>query len=286
MNVISPDAPPALDPLSDRVSYSVPTDPLGKRTLIRVIEMLTGQPKLQRLYDHYLATRNDGDVFWHSAVEYLRLNVEFDKSQLAGIPPEGPLIVLANHPFGVLDGIAIGHILSLVRQDFKLIAHAALGRAQVFRPYLIPIEFDGDSSALRSNVQSKRKAIEHLGQGGSLIIFPAGRVSTAQKTFGRATDDPWKMFPGRLVELSGAPVVPVYFAGQNGRLFHFVSKFSGTLREALIFREVAKRIGGHIEARIGEIISPEELGAFDDRRMLLDFIRKRIYDMSGEINLD
>ena len=78
------------------------------------------------------------DNFWHSAVDYLKLSVNFEQARLTAIPSQGPLIVVANHPFGVLDGIAVGHITSLVRKDFKLLAHAALGRcgtvAAVFDP--------------------------------------------------------------------------------------------------------------------------------------------------------
>ena len=268
--------------LSDRVTYSDPGDPAGRRMVIRLVELMTGQPKLQRLYDRYVHTRRPDDVFWHSAVDYLRLTVDYDREALAQFPADGPLIVVANHPFGVLDGIAIGHMLSQVRHDFKLLAHAALGRAQVFRPYLIPIEFDGDSSALRSNVFSKRAALAHLAEGGSLIVFPAGRVSTAEKVFGRAIDDPWKLFPGKLIEISGAPVVPVYFEGQNGYLFHFVSKFSGALREALILREVARQIGGRVNAHIGRRMSAEDLRDFDSRQALLDHIRDTVYSLAPE----
>jgi putative hemolysin len=267
--------------LADRVTYSVPDDPFGKRTLIKAVELLTGQPTLQRLYDRYMESRGAEDDFWRSAVEYLRLDVRFDRGALAAIPRTGPLILIANHPFGVLDGIAAGHILSTVRGDFKLIAHAALGRAQVFRPYLIPIAFDGDSAALRANVHSKRMARAHLRDGGSLIIFPAGRVSTARKMFGTAEDDPWKLFPATLIQTSGAPVLPVHFEGQNGRLFHFVSKFSGTLREALILREVARRIGGQITAQIGAPMDPADLARFEDRQALLDHVRARVYSLPG-----
>lgn len=273
---------PVDEKISDRVTYSVPGDPLGRRMLIKTIELLTGQPRLQRLYDQYVSTRSPDDIFWNSAVDYLDLDVRFNREALANVPKSGPLVMVANHPFGVLDGIAAGHILSAVRKDFKLIAHAALGRARVFRPYLIPIEFDGDSSALRSNVRSKQIAVEHLQEGGSLIIFPAGRVSTATKMFGTATDDPWKLFPAKLIQMSGAPVLPVHFEGQNGRLFHFVSKFSGTLREALILREVAKQIGGQIEATVGDPMSPEQLSAYDDRKALLDHVRAQVYDLADK----
>lgn len=259
------------------VSYCNPDDSLSRQILIRCVELLSGQPRLQRMYDDYCSRYFGTEDFWQSAVDYLRLSVRFEESRLQAIPKRGPLIVVANHPFGVLDGIAVGHITSQVRPDFKLLAHAALGRAEPLRPYLIPIEFDGASSAVRSNVQSKRKAIGHLEDGGALVIFPAGRVSTAENVFGRATDAPWKLFAGKLIAHSGATVVPIFFEGQNHVLFHLVSRFSEALREALLMSEVVRRIGDEIRAHIGNPIRPTELLRGADRQALLDDLRETVY---------
>ena len=122
------------------------------------------------------------------------------------------------------------------------------GVAEPLRPYLIPIEFDGASSAVRSNVESKRQALSHLHNGGALVIFPAGRVSTSEKLFGKATDAPWKLFAGKLIAQTEATVVPIFFEGQNRFLFHLVSRFSEALREALLMSEVARRIGDNVQA--------------------------------------
>jgi putative hemolysin len=261
------------------VSYCNPDDPLGKQILIRAIELVSGQPKLQRLYNDF-RDQNPGDEnFWAEAVERLGLNVALDTKELSSIPAAGPLIVVANHPYGVLDGIAMGYILSQVRSDFKFLAHAALGRAEPLRPYLIPIAFDGASSALRGNVASKRAAMRHLSDGGAMVIFPAGRVSTAPKILDRAVDADWKLFAGKLIAKSNATVVPVFFEGQNSWLFHLVSKFSETLREALILREVCRKIGADIYSYIGAPIENEPLSAFDDRREMLDFLRERVYGL-------
>ncbi len=272
------DTPPVED-LDNRVTYCDPDDPLGRRVVIGAVEKLTGQPKVQRLYERYLRERDADDNFWQSAVDYLRLTVTYDAVRLAAMPATGPLIVIANHPFGVIDGIAIGYLVSRVRNDMKVIAHAALGRAHVFRPYLIPIEFDGSSSALRSNVASKRAALQTLDDGGALIVFPAGRVSTADTVFGAARETPWKLFTAKLVEASGAPVVPIFFEGQNGPMFQFVSKFSDTLREALILREVVRRIGGEVSARIGDPLSPESLTGLPSRQALLDHLRDAVVSL-------
>jgi len=266
-------------PAQDHLTYANLDDPFMRRCVIKVVEKVTGRPKVQRLYDDYLETQAADDDFWGSAVRYLDLTVRHDRRALSAIPKEGPVILIANHPFGVLDGIAAGYLLSRVRQDVQIIAHASLGQASVFRPFLIPISFEGESSALRQNVASKRKALAHLGAGGSLILFPAGAVSTAQKTFGTATDAPWKIFCAKLIESANATVVPVYFEGQNGSMFHFVSKFSGALREALIIREVAKRIGGEITARIGDPIEAQTLKGFSDRQAVLDHLRDVVYGL-------
>ncbi|MEC7593273.1 MAG: lysophospholipid acyltransferase family protein [Pseudomonadota bacterium] len=261
------------------VSFINPGDPLWRRILMRVVELMTGQPKLQRLYDDYKRTRSEDDNFWESAVEYLNVDIHYDRAQLDALPKEGPLIVVANHPFGVLDGIAIGYILSRVRPDIKILAHSVLGRAEPLRPYLIPILFEGENGALRANVESKRIAMQHLGNNGTIIIFPAGRVSTAEKIFGEATDSPWKLFAGRLITHSNATVVPIFFEGQNSWVFHFVSKFSASIREAVLLREVLKQIGTKVVSHIGAPIDPASLTEIGDRQAILDYLREAVYDL-------
>jgi len=218
-------------------------------------------------------------------VEWLRLTVNYNAQQLDAIPSEDPLIVIANHPYGVVDGIAVSYLTSLVRKDIKLLAHATLGRAGALRPFLIPIEFEGDSSALRSNVESKRTAIRHLRDGGALVIFPAGQVSTAPRVFDQAVDAPWKLFAGKLVATSQATVVPVFFEGQNSLLFHLVSRFSTALREALLLRELAKRIGADVTAHIGVLTSFEELADWSDRHALVEHLRDMVYSLDPDRDL-
>lgn len=261
------------------VSYCNPGDPLHRQMMIRAVELVTGQPRLQRIFNEYQRTKQEQDDFWDAAIHWLRLTVNYDLGRLNDIPSEGPLVVVANHPYGVLDGIAIGYITAQVRRDFKLLAHATLGRATALKPYLIPITFEGSSSAVRANVQAKRTALSHLREGGAIVIFPAGRVSTAPQVFGRAMDAPWKLFAGKLVAVSDATVVPMFFEGQNSWLFHFVSRFSESLREALLLREVAKRIGADVTAHIGTPIPSGDLRGWSDRQALLDHLRDAVYGL-------
>jgi putative hemolysin len=258
------------------ISYASPDDPLHRHILIRAFESATGQPKLQRIYDDYMRqvrVRED-DNFWRSAVDRLGVDVRFDARRAAAVPAKGPVILIANHPFGVLDGIAAGYILSHVRPDFRVMAHAALGRAEPLKPYLIPVEFEPGKMAVRNNVAAQRAALRYLKDGGAIIVFPAGAVSTAPKVVGRAVDLPWKPFAAKLIQASGATVVPLFFEGQNGLMFHFVSRFSASIREALLLREVAKRMGGAISAHIGDPIPAAETApAAVGRDALLDRLR-------------
>lgn len=264
------------------VSYCNPDDPLPRQLVVRAVEQVTGQPRLQRIYDEYRLVEKDDDNFWQSAIERLRLTVNYDSHRLNAIPAEGPLIVVANHPYGVLDGIAIGYLTSQVRSDFKVLANASLGRAEALRPYLIPISFDETQAAVRANVEAKRAAVRHLTNGGSIVIFPAGGVSTAPKVFGRAVDAPWKTFTGRLIATSGATVVPMFFEGQNSWLFHLASRFSQALREALLLREVVRRIGADITAHIGAPIPFADLTNWPDRLALIEHLRELVYGLDPE----
>ncbi|MEM8813970.1 MAG: lysophospholipid acyltransferase family protein [Pseudomonadota bacterium] len=266
------------------VSYCQPDDPLIRQLFVRAIERLTGQPRLQRIYDEYNRTRGPDDNFWQSAVSWLQLKIRYDGRRLENVPADGPLIVIANHPYGVLDGIAVSYLTSLVRKDFKLLAHETFGRAEPLRPYLIPITFDGASSAVRQNVEAKKTALRHLGDGGSIVIFPAGRVSTASNVFGRATDAPWKLFAGKLIATSNATVVPMFTEGQNGFMFHLGSRFSEALRDALLLREVARRIGADVTAHIGTPIQSSELKSWTDRQALLDHLRDIVYCLDPTVS--
>ena len=111
------------------------------------------------------------------------------------------------------------------------------------------------SAALRCNVDSRRTALRHLEDGGAIVVFPAGRVSTAPRVFDKAVDAPWKLFCATMILRSRANILPMYFEGANSWRFHLVSLFSEALREALLLGEVSRRIGSELVANIGSIIS-------------------------------
>lgn len=268
-------------------TYSTPHQPPLQRGVIRLIEKLTGQLKIWSLYHEY--TREDPamrDNFWDAAVRKLDLNVNYDTARLDMIPRTGSLVVVANHPYGVLDGLIITKLMKRVRPDFKVLTNSVLCLAPEAKDDLLPIDFNETEQALATNLETRRKARDLLKAGGCIVVFPAGGVSTIPTWKDRvAQDTEWQPFIGRLIQEGRANVVPVFFEGQNSRLFQIVSLFSPTLRLALFFKEVADKIGARVGVRIGDPISYAALEHISDRAELCHHLRTVTYALGGMTTL-
>ena len=170
-----------------------------------------------------------------------------------------------------------GYLLSQVRDDFRIVVNSVLYRLPELQPYLLPIDFAETREARATNLATHRQALAELRDGRAIAIFPGGTVSTASSALGRAEDPAWKPFVGRLVQSSRATVVPVFFAGQNSRLFQWASQVSMTLRLALLFHEVVNKMNRPVPLRIGAPIPAGDLARFEDRRRLTEHLRRLTY---------
>lgn len=257
-------------------------DPL-KRALVRAVEHASGQPKLAKLYAHYRAHLANDVPFFEAAVRLLDIDVSFPAGRLSAMPGEGPLVVVANHPFGVLDGLIISWLISLRRKDFKVLTNSVLDAVPEARPYLLPVSFAATKEAVAANVEMRRVALAHVKGGGCVVVFPAGGVSTVPRPFDPlAVDDEWKPFTAKLITHSRASVTPIFFDGQNSRLFQIASHLSLELRLALVFREVKRRMGETLRVEIGETLSPETLEAAGKRKGLMEFLREQTYGLASD----
>jgi putative hemolysin len=266
------------EPAVDTFSYAEPDDPRLKRFVIRIIERMSGQPYLKWLYEENQAHPIPGESFWDSAIRLLELKMVFNDGTLAKWPKTGPLIVVSNHPFGVLDGVVISQLVSRIRQDFRVLTNAVLYRAEEIREFLLPIDFTETEEALKTNLKSRAEAKAHLLKGGCLVVFPAGGVSTTPTVWHkRAIDTEWKTFTARLITQAKAPVAPVFFAGQNSRIFQLASHISMTLRLSLLFKEVHDKIGSEVVMRIGEPIPYDRLPDMADRQAFMSQLRDMTY---------
>jgi putative hemolysin len=267
-----------MDGAADTFSYAEPTDPRLKRFIIRMIERMTGQPHLKSLYEERFARRLPGESFWDLAIRLLDLHVVTNEDALARVPKTGPLVIVANHPFGVLDGVIVCHLVNRVRSDFQILTNAVLNRADEVKEYLLPVDFAETPQALETNLRSRAAAKHLLMNGGCLIVFPAGGVSTTPSVWHKqAVDAEWKNLTARLVSQGKADVVPVFFAGQNSRLFQLASHLSLTLRLSLLFKEVRDSIGHEVVVRVGDLIPFETLAKIEDRQQLMNVLRQATY---------
>lgn len=264
-------------------SYAEPNTPRVKRHMIRLIEKATGQPYLKKLYLENQRERTAGDSFFDNAIRMLNLDIQFDAASLGNIPSTGAVVIVANHPYGVLDGITISWLVERVRKDFLVLTNAVLLRAPEIQDHVLAVDFATTPEAMETNLRSRARARAHLDQGGAIVVFPAGGISTAPDKLGRkpAVDATWGTFTANLIQRCKTPVVPIWFSGQNSRLFQIASHLSLSLRLSLVFHEVRSRVGTALPLVIGAPIAFAEIEGFKERQSLMDYLRQRTYALAG-----
>lgn len=249
--------------------------------MIRAMENTTGRIKLIRKAKGYEREVAAGRDFWQVMVERYGLSLEIMGGSLDNIPPDGPMIAIANHPYGILDGLMLGHILSVARGDFRILAHQVFRKAEDLNKVILPISFDETKEALALNLQTRKTALRYLSEGGAIGIFPGGTVSTANKPFGQPMDPCWRGFTARMITKSDATVVPIFFDGHTSRLFQLASHLHSTLRVGLLIKEFRKRVNTPVRVAIGDPIPRAELDRFaGDTRAMMDFLRQSTYQLS------
>jgi putative hemolysin len=263
------------------LSYANERDPKLKRWFIRSIEGLSGRDRFIRLYEIW---RNDivgkTDRVFGKMLDLIHVDLKVEGTWPPENIPDGPIVIVANHPFGIGDGIAVLALAEQLGRPFRVLINNELLKVPEMAPYSLPVSFEETKEALALNMQTRHEALRLLKEGVTVVIFPAGGVATAKKGFGRAEDLPWKMFPAKLIQAAKANVVPVFFEGQNGRLFHLASKISLTLRVSLLIREFRRLSGSTIRARVGVMIPWEELSTHADRKDLLARLFGAVFSMA------
>jgi putative hemolysin len=248
------------------------------RLVIRGLENATGRLGLIRRAKGYEDDLAKGRAFWEVIPERYGLTLDVTEGDLARIPKTGPLILIANHPYGILDGLMMALILHRIRGDFRILANAVFMKAPALDDVILPISFDETPDALRLNIATRAKALDYLGQGGAIGVFPGGTVSTAAKPFSEPLDPVWRGFTAKMIAKAGATVVPVYFEGHNSRLFQIASHLHYTLRLGLLMKEFRARTDTPVRVRIGAPIAPQDLPRASGEMM--DQLRRATYALS------
>ncbi len=263
------------------ISYANSAETKGGRMVIKLMENTTGRLRLIKRADGYESEVANGRDFWSVMVERYGLSLNVTGGSLSNIPPDGPLILIANHPYGILDGMMLGYILSQSRGDFRILANRVFLKAEDLNEIILPVSFESSKEAMKLNLETRKSALNYLDQSGAIGIFPGGTVSTGAHPFSHPMDPGWRGFTARMVAKSNATVVPVFFDGHTSRLFQIASHLHSTLRMGLLIKEFKKRVDTPVNVVIGEPIGRDVLDPLaKDSRKMMDFLRKATYELS------
>ncbi len=247
--------------------------PLRSRKLANFLERLLGLTALSKCYDS--ASKNVGTKqFLLGVLRYLdvRLKAVDAQNVLQELPAEGPLLIVANHPLGGLEGVAITQLLLERRPDTKVLTNNLLTRIPELQSTFIGVDVLSKNAA-RENAQGIRKASQHLKAGGALLIFPAGKVASVNVRRRVVEDHQWNRFAGNLLRRSGASCLPIHVDGYNSRLFYLMALIHPKLRTLLLPRELANKAGCELKLIIGEMIKPQEIARLESDKAITHYLR-------------
>lgn len=263
------------------ISYSFSAETKSGRALIRVMENSTGRLRLIKRAAGYEEEVAAGRSFFDVMVERYGLTLDVVGGTLDHVPRNGPLILIANHPYGILDGLMMGHILARTRGDFRILANSVFRKSEDLNRVVLPISFDTSKEALALNIATRKTALDYLGNDGAIGIFPGGTVSTGVRPFSHPMDPGWRSFTARMIAKSGARVVPLFFDGHTSRLFQIASHMHANLRMGLLIKEFRKRVDMPVRIAIGQPIGRDVLDPLaKDSKAMMDFLRKATYELS------
>lgn len=246
--------------------------PFAKPAVQRILRL----QELNALYDR-VTWPNDDVPVWDRILRSLNVAYQVAPEDMAGIPPRGPLVVVANHPYGGIEGIILAALLRSVRPDVKVMANLVLGTLPCLHEWVISVDPFGRESSTMYNIQGLKAAIQWLKSGGVLVVFPAGEVAHVDIRQRVITDPPWHSTVAALIRRTGASAIPVFFSGSNGPMFQVLSMVHPMLRTVMLPSELLNKRNHRFEVRIGHSLSFQKLKAFSGDEEMTAYLRWRTY---------
>jgi putative hemolysin len=272
------------DPFSIEFPHETPLSRVARTVTRPVLSWLLQLETYRSLYRE--ASSRQGTSFAQRALEVLDISVDCGSADLSDVPVHGPLIVVANHPHGALDGLALLALLEQRRRDVRLLANRWLARIPELRDVCFFVDPFGGPDAVARSLAGLRDAHLWLRRGGALIVFPSGEVAHRHTPEGVLIDSPWKPTVGRLA-VAGAQVLPAYIEGQNSRMFYAAGRVHPAIRTGLLARELLQKRRGRVHVHFGAVIA--SLSSGDRGRQAAPFtsrIRRAVEDapLAAEIS--
>lgn len=267
-----------------RLSYAGTFSNPFKANTIRTIEWVTAKVTLLRLIRSFEKQGAPfGPPFWPAAIRHMGIRIDTPAEEIARIPPTGPLVVAANHPHGLVDGMIMAEIVNRVRSDFKILTRSLLTGIPEVEQFMIPVPFPHEPNAREEGLKMRDETIAHLKAGGVIILFPAGKVAMSPGWWGPAVEGEWNVFTHKIVRSTGATILPMRFTGQNSRAFQIANQLSDTLRQGLLLYEIKRALFKPQRPWIGEPIPASELKKWEGNpRGFLAWLREQTLALGNQ----
>ena len=258
------------------------TNPI-QRNIIKSLEFLTGKLYLLRKVRQFEKMGIPvGQPFWKQALDLLGINLLTKQSEISKIPKEGSLVITANHPHGLVDGMVLAELIGKVRTDYKILTRSLLTGVKQIDQFMIPVPFDHEENALKKSLEMRKKAMNHLEKGGVIVVFPSGKVASSETMFGNVVEGEWNPFTAKLIQKSGANVLPIFFPGANSRIYQIANQISATLRQGLLIYEVVHAMNKPQKPLVGDLIKQNELSSWkNDPRGFMRWLRDKTLELGS-----
>ena len=278
-----PDAPYDRKKLSYANTFTNPV----QRNAIKTLELLTGKLLLLRKVRQFEKMGIPvGQPFWKQALDILGINLLTKQSEITKIPKKGSLVITANHPHGLVDGMVLAELIGQVRTDYKILTRSLLTGVKQIDQFMIPVPFDHEENALKKSLDMRKNAMDHLEKGGVIVIFPSGKVASSESMFGNVVEGDWNPFTAKLIQKSGANVLPIFFPGSNSRIYQIANQISATLRQGLLIYEVVHAMNKPQQPLVGSLIKQDEISPWkSDPRGFMRWLRKQTLTLGSKTKL-
>ncbi|EAQ46815.1 hypothetical protein MED193_16519 [Roseobacter sp. MED193] len=277
---VTPESDQGTGEVYDRrtLTYANSFDDRWTSLAIKAIEWMTGKLTILRMVNKFENQNAEyrGQKFWRGALNIMGIKLETPEEQIQRIPAEGPVVIVANHPHGMVDGMIFADLIGRVRQDYRILTRSVLtGLDEAATSFMIPVPFPHDPEAQKKMVEMRAKTMTHLKTGGVVALFPSGVVMSSETWFGPAIEQEWNVFTAQLIRRSGARVVPILFPGSNSRSYQIANKLSPILRQGLLLHEIVRSCNKPQAPVVGQPLTDEQMAQLQsDPRGFMAWLRE------------